>query len=65
MLADRFTLKGLRFHLFSGKYEGEEYSLARTLFPSSAPRQTIATIYKFLDCELQSITLHATCSLAF
>jgi hypothetical protein len=35
------------------------------LFPSRATRQTIATIYKFFDCELQSITLHATCSLAF
>ena len=35
------------------------------LFPGRATRQTIATIYKFFDCELQSITLHATCSLAF
>jgi len=35
------------------------------LFPSRATRQTIAIIYEFFDCELQSVTLHATRSLAF
>jgi hypothetical protein len=39
--------------------------LSLRVVSSRAAHQTIATNYKFLDCELQSITLHATCSLAF